>query len=159
MGPQSGVFFSLLKKNSSLIPTPNALGCREGFNPDCTPKPLSDNTPPMRASPFMPVLSKTGKRHPWLSAAAMLYSLNDLTDLNRMNLLPAVPRILKGKAHGGKRGCQGIQTAVIPPQATSVGTQQSIRSRKRQHTRTCRLWSNVKRHPATKAKAIISKKA
>ncbi|TYL47341.1 cobyrinate a,c-diamide synthase [Marinomonas sp. IMCC 4694] len=100
------VFFSPLTDQA--LPEADALWLPGGY-PELHAKALSDNTA-MRAA--IHTFYETGKGI-LAECGGMLYSLDDLTDLNDASY-PMVG-ILHGQgAMRGKRGCQGMQTAVIP---------------------------------------------
>jgi cobyrinic acid a,c-diamide synthase len=100
------VFFSPLKDQT--LPEADALWLPGGY-PELHAKALSDNTA-MRQAIY--AFYQTGKGI-LAECGGMLYSLNDLTDLND-DCYPMLG-ILEGQgAMRGKRGCQGMQTAVIP---------------------------------------------
>jgi cobyrinic acid a,c-diamide synthase len=100
------VFFSPLKDQS--LPEADALWLPGGY-PELHAKALSDNTAMRQA---IHAFYQTGKGI-LAECGGMLYSLNDLTDLND-DCYPMLG-ILEGQgAMRGKRGCQGMQTAVIP---------------------------------------------
>jgi len=100
------VFFSPLK--DQVLPDADALWLPGGY-PELHAKALSDNTA-MRQAIY--AFYQTGKGI-LAECGGMLYSLNDLTDLND-DCYPMLG-ILEGQgAMRGKRGCQGMQTAVIP---------------------------------------------
>ncbi|ETI58173.1 cobyrinate a,c-diamide synthase [Marinomonas profundimaris] len=100
------VFFSPLK--DQILPEADALWLPGGY-PELHAKALSDNTAMRQA---ILAFYQTGKGI-LAECGGMLYSLNDLTDLND-DCYPMLG-ILEGQgAMRGKRGCQGMQTAVIP---------------------------------------------
>ncbi len=100
------VFFSPLK--DQILPEADALWLPGGY-PELHAKALSDNTAMRQA---IHAFYQTGKGI-LAECGGMLYSLNDLTDLND-DCYPMLG-ILEGQgAMRGKRGCQGMQTAVIP---------------------------------------------
>jgi cobyrinic acid a,c-diamide synthase len=100
------VFFSPLKDQT--LPEADALWLPGGY-PELHAKALSDNTAMRQA---IHAFYQTGKGI-LAECGGMLYSLNDLTDLND-DCYPMLG-ILEGQgAMRGKRGCQGMQTAVIP---------------------------------------------
>ncbi|MCB5160852.1 cobyrinate a,c-diamide synthase [Marinomonas algarum] len=100
------VFFSPL--NDTILPDADALWLPGGY-PELHAKALSDNAS-MRES--IRAFHQTGKAI-LAECGGMLYSLDDLTDLNDA-CYPMVG-ILSGQgAMRGKRGCQGMQTAVLP---------------------------------------------
>jgi cobyrinic acid a,c-diamide synthase len=100
------VFFSPLKDQS--LPEADALWLPGGY-PELHAKALSENTAMRQA---IHAFYQTGKGI-LAECGGMLYSLNDLTDLND-DCYPMLG-ILEGQgAMRGKRGCQGMQTAVIP---------------------------------------------
>jgi cobyrinic acid a,c-diamide synthase len=100
------VFFSPLKDQT--LPEADALWLPGGY-PELHAKALSDNTSMRQA---IHAFYQTGKGI-LAECGGMLYSLNDLTDLND-DCYPMLG-ILEGQgAMRGKRGCQGMQTAVIP---------------------------------------------
>jgi cobyrinic acid a,c-diamide synthase len=100
------VFFSPLKDQT--LPEADALWLPGGY-PELHSKALSENTT-MRQS--IKDFYQTGKGI-LAECGGMLYSLDDLTDLED-KCYPMVG-ILSGQgAMRGKRGCQGMQTAVIP---------------------------------------------
>jgi cobyrinic acid a,c-diamide synthase len=105
MGAQV-VFFSPLKDQS--LPEADALWLPGGY-PELHAKALSENVTMRQA---IQDFYQTGKGI-LAECGGMLYSLEDLTDLND-DCYPMVG-ILEGQgAMRGKRGCQGMQTAVIP---------------------------------------------
>jgi len=105
MGAQV-VFFSPL--NDSVLPEADALWLPGGY-PELHAKALSDNFPMRKA---IQDFYQTGKGI-LAECGGMLYSLEDLTDLND-DCYPMVG-ILEGQgAMRGKRGCQGMQTAMVP---------------------------------------------
>ncbi|MEO9274026.1 cobyrinate a,c-diamide synthase [Marinomonas sp. 5E14-1] len=100
------VFFSPLKDQS--LPEVDALWLPGGY-PELHAKALSENVS-MRQS--IQDFYQTGKSI-LAECGGMLYSLEDLTDLN--DACYPMLGILEGQgAMRGKRGCQGMQTAVIP---------------------------------------------
>ncbi|MBR7888284.1 cobyrinate a,c-diamide synthase [Marinomonas sp. A79] len=100
------VFFSPLTDQA--LPEADALWLPGGY-PELHAKALSDNTA-MRAA--IHTFYETGKGI-LAECGGMLYSLDDLTDLDDA-CYPMVG-ILPGQgAMRGKRGCQGMQTAVLP---------------------------------------------
>ncbi|WP_392384896.1 cobyrinate a,c-diamide synthase [Marinomonas primoryensis] len=100
------VFFSPLQDQA--LPEADALWLPGGY-PELHAKALSDNTAMRQA---IHAFYQTGKGI-LAECGGMLYSLNDLTDLND-DCYPMLG-ILNGQgAMRGKRGCQGMQTAVIP---------------------------------------------
>ena len=100
------VFFSPLKDPS--LPEADALWLPGGY-PELHAKALSENVS-MRQS--IQDFYQTGKSI-LAECGGMLYSLEDLTDLN--DACYPMLGILEGQgAMRGKRGCQGMQTAVIP---------------------------------------------
>ncbi|WP_339720468.1 cobyrinate a,c-diamide synthase [Marinomonas primoryensis] len=100
------VFFSPLKDQT--LPEADSLWLPGGY-PELHAKALSDNTAMRQA---IHAFYQTGKGI-LAECGGMLYSLNDLTDLND-DCYPMLG-ILEGQgAMRGKRGCQGMQTAVIP---------------------------------------------
>jgi cobyrinic acid a,c-diamide synthase len=100
------VFFSPLQDQA--LPEADALWLPGGY-PELHAKALSDNTTMRQA---IHAFYQTGKGI-LAECGGMLYSLNDLTDLND-DCYPMLG-ILNGQgAMRGKRGCQGMQTAVIP---------------------------------------------
>lgn len=100
------VFFSPL--NDSVLPEADALWLPGGY-PELHAKALSDNLPMRKA---IQDFYQTGKSI-LAECGGMLYSLGDLTDLN--DACYPMLGILEGQgAMRGKRGCQGMQTAVIP---------------------------------------------
>tara|TARA_R110001599_G_scaffold88069_2_gene234145 strand:- start:5040 stop:6395 length:1356 start_codon:yes stop_codon:yes gene_type:complete len=100
------VFFSPLK--DQVLPDADALWLPGGY-PELHAKALSENTTMRQA---IHAFYQTGKGI-LAECGGMLYSLNDLTDLND-DCYPMLG-ILEGQgAMRGKRGCQGMQTAVIP---------------------------------------------
>ena len=100
------VFFSPLK--DSVLPEADALWLPGGY-PELHAKALSDNTAIQQE---IQSFYQTGKGV-LAECGGMLYSLKDLTDLNG-DCYPMLG-ILEGQgAMRGKRGCQGMQTAVIP---------------------------------------------
>jgi len=100
------VFFSPLKDD--VLPSADALWLPGGY-PELHAKALSENTNMQHA---IQAFFETGKGI-LAECGGMLYSLNDLTDLNE-NCYPMLG-ILEGQgAMRGKRGCQGMQTAVVP---------------------------------------------
>lgn len=100
------VFFSPLKDQT--LPEADALWLPGGY-PELHSKALSENTT-MRQS--IKDFYQTGKGI-LAECGGMLYSLDDLTDLD--NQCYPMLGILEGQgAMRGKRGCQGMQTAVIP---------------------------------------------
>jgi len=100
------VFFSPLK--DQILPEADALWLPGGY-PELHAKALSDNTTMRQA---IHAFYQTGKGI-LAECGGMLYSLNDLIDLND-DCYPMLG-ILEGQgAMRGKRGCQGMQTAVIP---------------------------------------------
>jgi cobyrinic acid a,c-diamide synthase len=100
------VFFSPLKDQT--LPEADALWLPGGY-PELHAKALSDNTAMRQA---IHAFYQRGKGI-LAECGGMLYSLNDLTDLND-DCYPMLG-ILEGQgAMRGKRGCQGMQTAVIP---------------------------------------------
>jgi cobyrinic acid a,c-diamide synthase len=100
------VFFSPLQ--DQVLPEADALWLPGGY-PELHAKALSDNTAMRQA---IHAFYQTGKGI-LAECGGMLYSLNDLTDLND-DCYPMLG-ILEGQgAMRGKRGCQGMQTAVMP---------------------------------------------
>jgi cobyrinic acid a,c-diamide synthase len=100
------VFFSPLK--DQVLPEADALWLPGGY-PELHAKGLSENTAMRQA---IHAFYQTGKGI-LAECGGMLYSLNELTDLND-DCYPMLG-ILEGQgAMRGKRGCQGMQTAVIP---------------------------------------------
>ena len=100
------VFFSPLKDQT--LPEADALWLPGGY-PELHSKALSENTAMRQA---IKDFYQTGKGI-LAECGGMLYSLDDLTDLED-KCYPMVG-ILSGQgAMRGKRGCQGMQTAVIP---------------------------------------------
>ncbi|WOD06620.1 cobyrinate a,c-diamide synthase [Marinomonas sp. GJ51-6] len=100
------VFFSPL--NDSALPEADALWLPGGY-PELHAKALSENVS-MRQS--IQGFYQAGKSI-LAECGGMLYSLEDLTDLN--DVCYPMLGILEGQgAMRGKRGCQGMQTAVIP---------------------------------------------
>ncbi len=100
------VFFSPLK--DTVLPFSDALWLPGGY-PELHAKTLSDNLPMREA---IQAFYQTGKAI-LAECGGMLYSLGDLTDLN--DACYPMLGILEGQgAMRGKRGCQGMQTVVIP---------------------------------------------
>lgn len=100
------VFFSPLY--DTLLPEVDALWLPGGY-PELHAKALSENVTMREA---IQAFYETGKSI-LAECGGMLYSLGDLTDLNN-DCYPMLG-LLKGQgAMRGKRGCQGMQTAVIP---------------------------------------------
>ncbi|MBD5769886.1 cobyrinate a,c-diamide synthase [Marinomonas colpomeniae] len=100
------VFFSPLK--DTVLPFADALWLPGGY-PELHAKALSDNLPMREA---IQAFYQTGKAI-LAECGGMLYSLGDLTDLN--DACYPMLGILEGQGTmRGKRGCQGMQTVVIP---------------------------------------------
>lgn len=100
------VFFSPL--NDQSLPEADALWLPGGY-PELHAKALSENLSMRQA---IQDFYQTGKSI-LAECGGMLYSLEDLTDLN--DACYPMLGILEGQgAMRGKRGCQGMQTAVIP---------------------------------------------
>ncbi|WP_369922533.1 cobyrinate a,c-diamide synthase [Marinomonas polaris] len=100
------VFFSPL--HDQVLPDADALWLPGGY-PELHTKALSENTTMRQA---IKDFFQTGKGI-LAECGGMLYSLDDLTDLD--NQCYPMLGILEGQgAMRGKRGCQGMQTAVIP---------------------------------------------
>jgi cobyrinic acid a,c-diamide synthase len=100
------VFFSPLK--DTVLPFSDALWLPGGY-PELHAKTLSENLPMREA---IQAFYQTGKAI-LAECGGMLYSLGDLTDLN--DACYPMLGILEGQgAMRGKRGCQGMQTVVIP---------------------------------------------
>ena len=100
------VFFSPL--HDQVLPDADALWLPGGY-PELHTKALSENTTMRQA---IKDFFQTGKGI-LAECGGMLYSLDDLTDLD--NQCYPMLGILEGQGvMRGKRGCQGMQTAVIP---------------------------------------------
>ncbi|MDB4837270.1 cobyrinate a,c-diamide synthase [Marinomonas sp.] len=100
------VFFSPL--HDDVLPEADALWLPGGY-PELHAEALSDNTEMRKA---IHTFFQSGKSI-LAECGGMLYSLENLTDLNE-DCYPMLG-ILEGQgAMRGKRGCQGMQTAVIP---------------------------------------------